>query len=166
MLAALCEGGGSPADVAILRSGQLSKRMLQVRAIVDTSERHAVEAGELARVEKSYQSLVAVQRYAPRVVAELLASPQVGAWAGRCLRRLTTGHRDHGDHWEPLWVDLAHLGAIAAVAAIRSGLALRTSLPTRGGSMTLPTLGRLTVESGSPWTLARFDLSSRPRQCR
>jgi HEXXH motif-containing protein len=161
MLAALCEGGGSPADVAILRSGQLSKRMLQVRAIVDTSERHAVEAGELARVEESYQSLVAVQRYAPRVVAELLASPQVGAWAGRCLRRLTSGHRDHGDHWEPLWVDLAHLGAIAAVAAIRSGLALRTSLPTRGGSMTLPTLGRLTVESGSPWTLARFDLSSR-----
>jgi HEXXH motif-containing protein len=163
MLAALCEGGGSPADVALLRSGQLSKRMLQVRAIVDASERRAVEAGELARVEESYQSLVAVQRYAPRVVAELLASPQVGAWAGWCLRRLTSGRHDHGDHSElsPLWVDFAHLGAIAAVAAIRSGVELRTSLPARAGSVTLPTLGRLTVDNGGPWTLARFDLSSR-----
>ncbi|PZS38332.1 MAG: hypothetical protein DLM62_14335, partial [Pseudonocardiales bacterium] len=163
MLAALCEGGGSPADVALLRSGQLSKRMLQLRAIVDASERWAVEAGELARVEQSYQSLIAVQRYEPGIVAELLASPQVGAWAAWCLRRLTSGGRGDGDHSElpPLWVDLAHLGAITAVAAIRSGLELRTSLPARAGSVTLPTLGRLTVDSGNPWTLARFDLSSR-----
>ncbi|MDQ4031031.1 MAG: HEXXH motif-containing putative peptide modification protein [Actinomycetota bacterium] len=61
----------------------------------------------------------------------------------------------------PLWVDLAYFGAIAAVAAIRSGLELRTSLPVRAGFVTLPTLGRLAVESRAPWTLARFDLSSR-----
>ncbi|MGH3427475.1 MAG: hypothetical protein ACRDQZ_07895, partial [Mycobacteriales bacterium] len=96
MLAALCEGGGSSADIALLRSGQLSKRMLQLRAIVDASERRAGEVGELARVKENYHSLVAVQRYAPRVVADLLASPQVGAWAGWCLRRLTSGRRDHG----------------------------------------------------------------------
>lgn len=163
MLAALCEGGGSLANLALLRSGQLSKRMLQLQAIVDASERRAVEAGELARVEESYQSLVAVQQDQPRIVAELLASPQVGAWAAWCLRRLTSGRGDHGGHSEmpPLWVDLAHLGAIAAVAAIRSGLELRTSLPARTGSVMLPTLGRLPVESRAPWTLARFDLSSR-----
>lgn len=163
VLAALCEGGGSSVDLALLKSGQLSKRMLQLRAIVDAIERRAVEAGEFARVEESYQSLVAVQRYQPRVVAELLVSPQVGTWAAWCLRRLASGRREHGGGSEmpPLWVDLAHFGAIAAVAAIRSGLELRTSLPARAGSVTLPTLGRLTVESRVPWTLARFDLSSR-----
>ncbi|MGQ0716761.1 MAG: HEXXH motif domain-containing protein [Pseudonocardiales bacterium] len=163
MLAALCEGGGSSADLALLRSGQLSKRMLQLRAIVDACERRAVEAGELARVEESYQSLAAVQQNQPQIVAELLASPQVGAWAAWCLRRLTSGRRDPGSRPElpPLWVDLAHLGAITAVAAIRSGVELRTSLVARAGSVMLPTLGRLTVESRAPWTLARFDLSSR-----
>jgi HEXXH motif-containing protein len=162
MLAALCEGGGSSADLALLRSGQFSKRMLQLRAILDASERRAVEAGELARVEESYESLVAVQQDQPRIVAELLASPQVGAWASWCLRRLTSDRGDHGGRSEmpPLWVDLAHLGAIAAVAAIRSDLELLTSLPARAGSVMLPTLGRLPVESHAPWTLARFDLSS------
>lgn len=162
MLAALCEGGGSSADLALLRSGQLSKRMLQLRAIVDACERRAVEAGELARVEESYQSLAAVQQNQPQIVAELLASPQVGAWAAWCLRRLTGGRDPDGrPELPPLWADLAHLGAIAAVAAIRSGVELRTSLVARAGSVMLPTLGRLTVESHAPWTLARFDLSSR-----
>lgn len=163
MLAALCEGGGSSADLALLRSGQLSKRMLQLRVIVDAIANKAVEAGELARVEESYQFLVAVQRYEPRIVRQLLASPQVGAWAAWCLRRLTSGHRNYGGRsgTPPLWVDLAHLRAIAAVAAIRSGLDFSTSLPARAGSVTLPTLGRLTSESSAPWTLARFDLSSR-----
>ena len=81
MLAALCDGGGSSADLALLRSGQLSKRMLQLRAIIDASESRAAEAGELARVAESYQSLVTVQQNQPQIVAELLASPQVGAWA-------------------------------------------------------------------------------------
>lgn len=163
MLAALCAGGGSSTDVALLWSGQHSKRLLQLRAIVDVVERCAVEAGQMARIEDGYRALVAVERHQPHIVAELLAGPQVGAWAAWCLRRLMRdrGGRGGSSELPPLWVDLAHLGAIAAAAAIRSGAEICASVPARAGSVTLPTLGRLAVESHVPWALAQFDRSSR-----
>ncbi|MGH3847114.1 MAG: hypothetical protein ACRDS0_37690, partial [Pseudonocardiaceae bacterium] len=118
MLTALCAGAGSPEDIALLWSGQLSKRLLQLRAIIDATGFRALEAGRRAQLEDSYRSLAVVQRDQPRIVADLLRTPQVGAWVACCLRRLTSEDGDRSAS-APLWIDLAHLGAITAAAALR-----------------------------------------------
>lgn len=64
----------------------------------------------------------------------LLAHPYLRAWAVRTLS--APGH------------DTGHLMTLAAVAAIRSGLAIELPVPVRDGYLHLPTLGRLTVGDG------------------
>jgi HEXXH motif-containing protein len=83
------------------------------------------------------------------MVADLLSGPQVGAWAARCLRRLAGPGSP-----TPLWIHLAQLGSIAAVAAVRSGLDTTVRVPVRSGVVTLPTLGRARVDTAGPWALA------------
>ena len=63
---------------------------------------------------------------------EVLAHPYIRAWAVRCLR-------------EPA-VHAAHLAAIAAAVAVRSGLTAKLTVPVRDGYVHLPTLGRLRTE--------------------
>jgi uncharacterized protein len=68
----------------------------------------------------------------------LLAHPYLRAWAVRVLS-------DPG-------YDTSHLTALAAAAAIRTGLDARLAVPVRDGYLHLPTLGRLTTGDG-PATL-------------
>jgi HEXXH motif-containing protein len=139
--------------------------MLQLRAILNAAEREA-DVHSIARLKESFRALERVQRHSPNVVAALLASPQVGAWAACCLRRLGGSRRDYDPskyrtsrmELRPLWVDLAHLGAIAATAALNSGLELCTSVPARAGFVMLPTLGRASTEADYTWALAQFEL--------
>jgi HEXXH motif-containing protein len=141
-------GAGDRAEIELLRRGQVSKRLVQLRAILDLAERDAPETGRIAGVQDSFAALAAVQRHDPTLVADLLSGPQVGAWAGRCLRRLAGPTSP-----TPPWVHLAHLGAIAMAAAIRSGVDIEVRVPVRSGSVTLPTLGRATVDRPEPWAL-------------
>jgi HEXXH motif-containing protein len=132
-------GGGDQAERDLWRAVHVSKRMAQLRAILDAvDDDTAAKAG----VRESFQALARAQRHDPRVVAELLASPQVGAWAATCLRLLTSGAST-----SPLWSHLAHLGAIAAVAALRADHSARVMVPVRAGAVHLPTFGRAFVAS-------------------
>ncbi|MEK8170484.1 HEXXH motif-containing putative peptide modification protein [Streptomyces sp. M19] len=74
----------------------------------------------------------------PATVLSLLATPHVGIWAARLLRRLRQG----GSAEVPLWADAGHFHALAASAAILTGLEFRILVPLRDGQAVLPTLGR------------------------
>ncbi|MEV4316718.1 HEXXH motif domain-containing protein [Actinocrispum sp. NPDC049592] len=143
-------GAGSRAETDLLRGGQLSKRLVQLRAILDLAGQDAPEDAQIAGLRESFAALAAIQRRAPDVVAGLLSGPQAGAWAARCLHRLAGSPSR-----TPLWIHLAHLGSIALAAAVRSGVDIDVLVPVRTGKVSLPTLGLATVDSGGPWALAR-----------
>jgi HEXXH motif-containing protein len=142
-------GGGDRAERKLLRDGQYSKRLIQLLAIRDMVADRA-DLGREAQFDEGYRALTGVQEHAPDVVAEVLSGPQVGAWAAWCLRRLGRGEADDNT---PLWVHLAHLGSIAAAAAIRSGTSLKVRVPARTGVVTLPSVGRATVQRADDWAL-------------
>jgi HEXXH motif-containing protein len=138
-------GGGDRAERNLLRDGQYSKRLIQLLAIRGMVANDRADLDRKAGFDESYRALAVVQEHAPDVVAEVLRGPQVGAWAAWCLRRLGRGEADDNT---PLWVHLAHLGSIAAAAAIRSGASLTVRVAARTGAVTLPSVGRATVQGG------------------
>ncbi|REE95486.1 HEXXH motif domain-containing protein [Thermomonospora umbrina] len=130
---ALAAGLGGPATIRLLRGAELSKLLLRLRALLDVTGPPRPDGIEL---------LAEAQRRAPQTVADLLLYPHVAAWVSACLRRLhATEGATGGD-------DLAHLGAVAAAAAIRAGMSLDVAVRVRGGTVVLPTLG--CAEVGPP----------------
>lgn len=158
------DGGGSLADLAMLWSGQISKRMLQLRAMSDVIQGDATALRRFEPFDDNYFALSAVQDRHPLDVAKILATPQAGAWAAHCLRILTNNCAGSDTPREPssLQLDLAHLGAIATVVAIKTKTddELRATLPVRNGSLILPTLGRLTVSNSASRTLVDITVPS------
>jgi len=136
ILDSLC-GGGDQAERELLRSAHVSKRIVQLAAI-----RAAADDRDVG-VRQSFQALADMQRRSRGTVAQLLSSPQVGAWAAHCLRSLTSGGED------PLWVHLAQLGAVAASAAIRTGSGVRVLVPVRSSAVHFPTVGRAFVATAA-----------------
>lgn len=134
---ALSSGLGDASAITALRAGQHSKHVLQLRALLDA----AADAGMRSSLEPGFALLSATQRSAPEVVTELLLHPPVGGWLAHCLRRLRGTAR--GD--VPIENDLGHLGAIAAAAALRANTDFVIQVPSRPGSVMLPTLGLATI---------------------
>jgi HEXXH motif-containing protein len=132
----LATGAGTASTVAALRPGQYSKHALLLRLVVREAQRHS-GASRAVRVADSFDLLARVQARTPEVVASVLLHPQVGAWAAHCLRRL----RSSAVPSPTLASDLAHVGAIAACAAVRGGQAFEIDVPVRDGMVMLPTLG-------------------------
>src|SRR5262245_38154821 len=108
----LGQGNGSPETIRLLRSAQLSMRLLQLRILVERS-------GDL--LKQACDLLNQVQAQAPEVCNDLLLYPPVGTWTSNCLRRLDElpGAVEDPKTREPLDLDLLHLGAVAAAGAVR-----------------------------------------------
>ncbi|HET8660131.1 MAG TPA: HEXXH motif domain-containing protein, partial [Micromonosporaceae bacterium] len=164
---ALARGGGGPQAVSILRTVQLSKHLLLVRAVLDLALETAPEQARRAALEASFEALVTADDRDRAGTRAVLAYPHVGAWATHCLRRLAQP-ADHSGL--PLWADLAHLGAVAAAAATCAGADVEVLVPVLGGTVTLPSLGqvllreldgsgvaRLAVRGGTVEVLGRPD---------
>ncbi len=134
---ALAAGAGYAGAIAALRSAQLSKRLLLIRAVVDAAGRTHPDAVRAARLGDSYDLLAGLQRRSPLVFETVVLHPHVGAWAAHCLHRL----RKPAPSAVPLSVDLGHLAAIAAAAAIRSDTSFEITVAARNGVVMLPTLG-------------------------
>ncbi|WP_239108182.1 FxsB family cyclophane-forming radical SAM/SPASM peptide maturase [Microbispora siamensis] len=125
-LDALASGSAGADDVARLRAPQLSgARLAAGRAA-------AVVAGQ-----ESWSVLVDAERADRDAVDDLLSHPYVHAWAARCAAagpaRLTAA-------------DAGHLAAVAAVAAVRTGLAVKVTVPVTGTFVHLPGLGRMRAD--------------------
>lgn len=142
-LAALARSRPAASALAVLRRGQVSRRLLLLKGLADTARRTAPEAW--ARDAAAGWELC-VRAYAadPRAFEAVLLHPHAGVWLRRCLRAL------HGTGpASDLAVDLARLGTFGHAAALRAGLRPALSLPVRDGTLWLPTLGVVRLSGGA-----------------
>ncbi|GAA3801054.1 HEXXH motif domain-containing protein [Sphaerisporangium flaviroseum] len=137
--AGLSKGGGGAQVVAGLATAQSSKHRVLVRALTEEAARSGHPNAGVARA--AYGLLSDLEDRAPEQVERVLRYPAVGAWAWRTYRSLTTD-QDRRD-------DPGHLGAVTAAAAVHAGLPCRLRLPVGGGTIMLPSLGRLLLEDGT-----------------
>ncbi|KAA9380572.1 FxsB family radical SAM/SPASM domain protein [Microbispora cellulosiformans] len=121
-LDALASGSPSSADIAHLSAPQLSRARQAVR-----------RAAAVIADRRSWSILVDAERASRAAVDDLLSHPYVRAWAVRCV---ATG---------PVLTaaDAGHLAAVAVVAAVRTGLAVKVAVPAVGNLVHLPGLGRM-----------------------
>lgn len=132
-LDALVSGG--PAEtgvVTVLRRGQLDKHTLLIGGLVRVGGKVIPAVAPMLR--DHHELLASIQAQAPEAVADVIGSPQVGAWAARCLRRLAVDPA-------AARTDLDHFAAVVAAAAIRAGYACTVSVCPVDGVVMLPTLG-------------------------
>jgi HEXXH motif-containing protein len=141
-LAMLLVGDGSSPATGVLRAAQLSRHLVMLRGILDLAQERAPEDAACAGLQDSYQVLSDLDGVRPGSLHGLIGYPYVGEWAVTCLQRLSRS-ADATD--VPLWLDLAHLGAIAAAAAIILDVRAEVTVPVRDGLIALPSIGSLAV---------------------
>lgn len=132
-----------------LKSVELGKHKTLLASIMRTAESIIPRDYERA-LALPYRLLSDIEALAPQAVTELLASPQFGAWANDVLWRLRANAPATEDG-VPLPVDLGHLAAFAAAAAVRANCPFSLEVPLRGGSVSLPALGTARPGAGTLW---------------
>jgi len=147
---ALARGLGDRPTLARLRRAETSKNLLLIRAVLTEAAREYPEEYRAAGIPAAREMLVAVQSQAPDTAAEIIALPQVGAWAVDCLGRL----RGSGDGGRTLAADLGYFNSLAAAAAIRAARPFRLVIPLYGGALRIPTVGiaRFSPPPAEDWT--------------
>ncbi|MFD7502136.1 HEXXH motif domain-containing protein [Streptomyces sp. NPDC059850] len=142
----LAVGSGSASSVAELRSGQRSRAMLLLRALVEVAAAHPALPGPLPPAGEAWRLLIRAERRSPAAVERLLLHPQTGVWLSRCLRRL----RGQEPADAPLWSETGYLYAMAASAALLAGIDFRIAVVVRDGGVMLPALGFALVPDRAP----------------
>ncbi|WP_020134058.1 HEXXH motif domain-containing protein [Streptomyces sp. 351MFTsu5.1] len=153
-LAALARSRPAAPALAVLRRGQVSRRLLLLKGLADAARRTVPEAWT-RDAAAGWELCVRAYAADPRAFEEVLLHPHAGVWLRRCLRAL------HGTGpGADLPVDLARLGTFGHAAALRAGLRPALSLPVRDGTLWLPTLGVVRLSGGANsvrldgWTVA------------
>ncbi|WP_329623637.1 HEXXH motif domain-containing protein [Streptomyces sp. NBC_01255] len=147
---ALAAGRGDAGTIRFLRTTEYSRRLLLLRALLDAVAETPGALGPLPDVDSVWDTLTAAQQRAPEDFGELLMHPHVGVWLGHGLRRLRRTAWGDG----PLWTDVGHVFTVCAVAALRTGLPLRTTVPVRDGGVMFPTLGLARLPDRPRWGTA------------
>jgi hypothetical protein len=166
---AIAAGHGDP---AILRAGQLSRRMLLVQALASAAAERRPDLAVLADLDASLTLLRGSHRAHRAEVDRLLLHPQIGAWGMRCLRLLyghgaaanqavdqgdkaRASHPPAGADRDNLAAQLGCFGTLAATAAMLVGRECEVIAHTLDGGLIFPTLGLATVEGTSGWVRIR-----------
>jgi uncharacterized protein len=131
LLSGLAGSAGGPAASRALAEAQLSKHLLRIAGLLMGWPGPDVERDRIVG------ALEAARGADPAAAARVLGAPLVGAWAAIVCRAAGQGRA------EP--ADLAHLGAVAAVACAAAGVDAEAEVPVREGAVALPGLGRLSV---------------------
>src|SRR6266516_2830035 len=133
---ALAAGGGGPEAVRELTAAEHSKHGLLLRGVIDAAQAAGADQARFARHGRDV--LGAVERRYPHIAARTLSYPSVGAWAVRTLRGGTGMPGAHP----------ARLAAVAAAAAVRSGVDAEVRVRPDAGVVGLPSLGAARVDAG------------------
>ncbi len=133
----LCGGGGGPATIRTLWSGQRSRRLLLIDTVMSQALADPAALGPLPPPSAAWAALTAADEVASEACTRLLLHPQVGAWAAYVLRRA----RGRAASEAPFWVDAGVVHTLALLAGARAALPWRTLLPARDGHVMLPALG-------------------------
>ena len=101
-------------------------------------------------MRSAWSVLAALDLEQPGALDTTLGHPYIRAWAVRCLERFgPAASRPDGERQgisaRDLHADLGHLGAIAAVTAVRGQMGAAVTIPIMNGAVHLPTLGRLVL---------------------
>jgi uncharacterized protein len=151
---ALAAGFGGAAAVTQLIEAQGTLRRVLLGAVYQAgSPAAAVPDGARAALRVAWAALTTIDTQQPGALDTVLAHPYVRVWAVRCLEQLKTAPAG-------LAADLGHLGAIAAVAAVRAKADASVTVPVIDGAVHLPTLGRLVLDPGD----AAWPASGEPDQ--
>ena len=134
---ALGTGTYSESAIDVLTASERSRRLLLLRHLVDSAGDLGAN-GPLPAPIVAWELLAAAQRRCGDALTAVLDHPPTGQWLAHTLRprRWTVATDD-----VPRWHELGYLHAIAASAAIRSGLTFSIQVPMRNGIVVLPTLG-------------------------
>jgi uncharacterized protein len=144
---ALAAGFGATSAIGHLAETQDSLRRALLAAVYQEASAAAVPALDLPA---AWDLLTRTDAASPQVLADVLGHPYVRVWAVRCLEQLRLPAGERARTGQALAADLGHLGAIAAAAAIRAGIAASVTVPVRDGAVHLPTLGRLVISPAEP----------------
>ncbi|MER6123022.1 HEXXH motif domain-containing protein [Streptomyces sp. NPDC001795] len=137
-LKAFATGVADPTALVTLKTSQLRKHALLLRAIMDAARRNFPDEYVTSGYETSYDLLASVQATDTAQVTFVLAHPQVGSWAHACFRLFLEPAVDR----EQVRTALGQLGCVAAAAAIRASLGFEVTVPVQQGAVLLPTLGQ------------------------
>jgi uncharacterized protein len=151
---ALAAGFGDATAIARLAGAQRTLRRALLSHVYREGIGHpAVPDAIRAGLRTGWAMLTSIERELPEVVDALLSQPYVRVWAERCLEWLGRTSSSGQSPWAPSGApaavgDLAHLGAIAASAAIQTGTRAMAVIPVIKDAVHLPTLGRLKLGAG------------------
>jgi uncharacterized protein len=144
-LDALAAGYGDDLAVGYLVESQRSLRRATLGFVRERISACALPARETAMFNAGWELITYLDQGHRQALDEVLAHPYVRVWAARCLGEMDAPAIDSVS----LARDAAHLSAIAAAAAIRSGRDAQLQVPVRDGGVHLPTLGRLDIGPGA-----------------
>jgi uncharacterized protein len=142
---ALAAGYGDEPALTVLIDGQLSRRKLLLRALIEELSELAVPHEVWDRFERAWELLDEIEAETPDAVTGpdgVLRHPYFGVWAMSCLRELIGG-RDSPQALERIGRRLGYFSAVVAVAAARAGRELELEVVMAEGGLALPMLGRL-----------------------
>ncbi len=149
---ALAAGFGDATSIAQLTDAQRTLRRALLSAVYqEGTKASAVPDPVKAGLQRAWAALTTIDRKQPEALDAVLGHPYARVWAAQCLEQLRTPPpaRDElpGDSppGHALASGLGHLGAIAAVAAVRAGTGTTVMVPVMDAAVHLPTLGRLVI---------------------
>ncbi|WP_139274079.1 HEXXH motif domain-containing protein [Saccharopolyspora flava] len=143
MFAQVCDGTASESTIARLAEGELSRRLLQLRAVLD-AVRPSSES--FVDVESAWGLIERAEERSSAAVREILMAPEVGVWLRHVL---------HGSNWDAP-VDLGYLHLVAGSVAMRAGIPFTLAVPVLDGRIVLPALGWIRVSLSFPVAVAEL----------
>ncbi|RKS79844.1 HEXXH motif-containing protein [Actinomadura pelletieri DSM 43383] len=136
LLRELARGAGGIPATRMLDDIQTSRHLLLVRAVAEQA-RSSGDPGTADRVRHAYRMLADLDAAHPEEARRVLRHPAVGAWAARSIRDARRGGSAGA---------LEQLATVAAATAIRAGHDATVTVPVRGTTVMLPSLGAAVLD--------------------
>jgi uncharacterized protein len=142
----LAAGGGGPEAISMLAAAEHSKHLLLLRGVLSAAQGAGPAQAECARL--GWDVLTEADRHDRDAAAVVTKYPSVGAWALCALRTPGTSRTpDPGGRARE--AGPARLAAVAAAAALRSGIDAELPVLPAAGTVSLPSLGTALVDADS-----------------